>query len=162
MAINLKLGQLEKALRSDIKARREAVKNGISAAALRGRGLLTKRTPTGATNLLKAAWQVRTARSSGGQFMSGYLIENTAPYAGIVEGGARPHPVSLEGRLAIQYWAERKLGMDEREAAGLAEGVAAKLAEKGQPGTFYVKNSLPELAEFLDAEIKRYLTTAVK
>lgn len=155
MAIHLKPGQLEKALRSDIKARREAVRNGISAAALRGRGLLTKRTPTGATNLLKVAWQVRKAQS-------GYLIENTAPYAGIVEQGARPHPVSLEGRLAIQHWAERKLGMDEKEAAALAEGVAHKLAEKGQPGTFYVKNSLPELAKFLGAEITRYLTTAVK
>lgn len=155
MAINIKLGQLEQTLRRDIKARREAVKNGISSASLRGRALLTSRTPTGATNLLKVAWQVRKAQS-------GYLIENTAPYAGVIEGGARPHPVSLEGRLAIQHWAMRKLGMDEKEAAGLADGVAHKLAEYGQQGTFYVKNSLPELAKFLDAEITRYLTTAVK
>lgn len=162
MPIELKLGQLAEALQRDIKARKAAVNKGIGAAALRGRALLTGKTPTGATSAMRAAWKVRNARGANGQFASGYVIENSAPYAGIVELGARPHKVSPQGILAIQFWAQRKLGMDAREANALAHGVAHKLATEGQKGTYYVEKSLPELSLILDAEIIRYLTTAVK
>jgi len=51
--------------------------------------------------MFKNAWQ----RHHNGQ--GGWEVQNTAPYAGIMERGARPHAVSAEGWMSIFRWVLR-------------------------------------------------------
>lgn len=86
------------------KVIRKAVIKGIRSGAHAGRAILVKRSPKD-TGQLKASWRV-----SVGEGMEIAQIFNDAPHAGIVEHGARPHPVSEEGRKAIREWVIRHFG----------------------------------------------------
>lgn len=81
----------------------------------------------------------------------------TAPHAGIVELGARPHGVSAEGREAIKQWCMRKLGLDEKAAESATWGICQKLKAEGQKPTYLVRDSMPKAVEFFAAELERIL-----
>lgn len=81
----------------------------------------------------------------------------TAPHAGIVELGARPHAVSPEAREMIKEWAIRKLGLDEAEAERASWGIAHKIATEGQKPTYVVRDSMPAAARFFGEELVRIL-----
>jgi hypothetical protein len=55
-----------------------------------------------------------------------------APQSLWIEYGTHPHPVSKKGREAIAAWAQRKLGIDEKEAESAAWGIANKIRAHGQ------------------------------
>lgn len=148
-----------------------AVLRGIRDGARAGVGLLVQKTPKD-TGLLKASWKVSRV---GSKLESGSLAEivNTAPHAGIVEAGARPHPVSEEGQEAIYRWVLRHFRMTGRgsdrkvqsirdtkgkgsrlkeagrfrnaEAVKIMQGICRKLALKGQAPTYFVKQTIPEI-----------------
>lgn len=94
---------------------RKAYHRGVMRAAMRGKRLLVQKTKEADFQYLgqfRNSFQVENRPS-------GPVLYNDAPHAGIVELGARPHPVSEEGIQAIAEWVKRKLMAGEiREARG--------------------------------------------
>lgn len=141
-------------LREALVGRNKGVRKAIDAAVRRsahyGAAFLARKTPVDRGEL-KNAWRV----SPPG--VTPVTITNSAPYAGIVERGARPHAVSREGIEAITGWARRKLGLPEDEARGVAFAIAQKLKERGQEPTYFVRGSLETMSQHL----RRELTSAL-
>lgn len=81
----------------------------------------------------------------------------TAPHAGMVELGARPHGVSPEARQMIKEWAMRKLGLGEPEAEAASWGIARKIRAEGQKPTYVVRDSMPAAGRFFGEELVRIL-----
>lgn len=81
---------------------------GAQRGAFMGKRHLVKLSPTDRGDL-RRSWRVTTKRirPRGGSGRPAILI-NDAPHAGIIEGGARPHPVSQEGIMSIAGWVARK------------------------------------------------------
>jgi hypothetical protein len=78
----------------------DAVQAGMMVATERAVGKLKRETPVD-RGMAKNAWQSRGTAKKGRE------IVNTAPYSAILERGARPHPVSPEGWMAIFRWVLR-------------------------------------------------------
>ena len=156
MGIKIKPSELGKELRARAKKMPDVIRKGSYMAAQRGRSLLVRRTPVD-RGLLKASW--RAKRGSGKELAT---IENDAPYAGIVEFGARPHPVSREGQAAIALWAKRKFGLDEAEAKQVAYLIARRIRRRGQKPTYFVRDSLDEILVFYNKEIERAIQRQAK
>ena len=105
---------------------------------------------------MKAAWQTIELNDGNGLAQ----LINTAPYAWIVEEGARPHPVSQAGREAISLWVRRQMLVnDPEEVQRIVEAIVNKLQHHGQKGTFFVRDALKggTATKFLRAEINRRL-----
>lgn len=119
--VAVKLGQLPGVMAKGNLARLEAVARGNRSGARYGRTEHVKATPKD-MGMAKAAWKVY---NTGG--ITGLIayIQNSAPYIGILEMGARPHPVSLEGQWAIYEWVERHFVL----VGGI--GVSARDVEEG-------------------------------
>jgi hypothetical protein len=99
----------------------------------------------------KNSWSVNTLPDGS------TVLRNSAPHAGIIEGGARPHPVNAEGIAALTAWARRKLGVTLEEAEGIAAAIAWKLRRHGQKPTWIVRRNIPALSKMAAAEIIRLL-----
>lgn len=67
-----------------------------------------------------------------------------APHAVWVEYGTQPHPVSKKGILALQNWAKRKLGLNEKQAKNAAWGIANKIRMKGMRPKPFLRPALDE------------------
>jgi len=80
-----------------------------------------------------------------------------APHAGIIELGARPHPIGKAVRDLIAEWAMRKLGVDKEAADRIAWGVGQKLEAEGQKPTYVVRDSMPAAQKFFAEELVRIL-----
>lgn len=65
--------------------------------------VLATRTPV-YTGQLKAGWTVGPIPGS----QDGWKVSNATPYMGVIEAGARPHPVGREGIEALTRWFELK------------------------------------------------------
>jgi hypothetical protein len=126
----------------------EAVERGAFSGAQAARTLLVGVTPTN-LGQMRNSWHV--SRHPAVQ------VFNDAPYAGIVERGARPHSVSRAGIDALTMWARRKLGLGEAEARRVAFAVAHKLRTQGQAPTFFVRNQLPRISRITRSEVEREL-----
>lgn len=175
--ISVKPGMLGATLRAAGKRTQTATRRGVRAAAHRGVALLTRLTPVD-EGIMKNAWKV----VAGGGETGSVRIENLAPHAGIIEAGARPHPVSEEGRKAIEGWVrrvvlsgyvtngglkatgkERKLTSQEKADADVSAIVARiiwKIRTKGAKGHWIVKDNMEELRAFVFEEIDRYMAKA--
>jgi len=128
-----------------------AVKTGMRLGAERGRTMLVRKTPV-SSGQMKSAWKVRTGRRGLP------VIENDAPHAGIVEGGARPHGVNREGIEALTQWALRTFpGADEKTIKNIVWGTVRKLKRQGQRPTYFVRDSMDDLRRFLSEAINREL-----
>lgn len=184
--IRLKASQVGRELRARDRKVRRAVNRGVREAAHAGRYTLVR--ATNEADLVyrgqfKNSWQVRRARRRHG--FQDWHLENDAPHAGIIERGARPHPVSPEGRAAIMEWVARKvLGMRMSkqmrafvESGGTAKpwrrsptrrtreklqqlqaitwGIVRKLNREGQEGRFIVRDNLGNLHEILLRMVER-------
>lgn len=147
---------------------REAIVRSMVRAAHRGRAIIIDRHNKANKvdqGLHKNSWKVKeTARGAD--------ITNDAPYAGIIERGARPHAVSREGIEMIAAWVRRKLRSttsksgkklkngrkyNEDEALSIAYAIAAKIRKQGQKGTFIVRDSIPALSKALAEEVDKAL-----
>jgi hypothetical protein len=146
--ISLTPGQVGAMLRAANKRNLKAIKRGQKLTSARIVTFLKKMSPV-YLGVFKNAWQ---GDENG--------VTNDSPVAGVIERGARPHGVNAEGRAAIQQWAERKLGLDEKEASVVMRAVVAKLRKDGQVGLFLVRDNIPKFVEWLDKEITRCLVEA--
>lgn len=147
------IGRLPEELAKRERAIKEGILRGIRNGVRRGRAMLVLRTPKD-MGLAKASWY----DSSVGGPSTGTVAEiwNSAPYAGILEEGARPHGVSAEGRLAIYEWARRHF--PDEDDAGLkriTHAICHKLATRGQRPTYFVREARPALVEAAVEEIIR-------
>ncbi len=106
--VTINIRDLPDALRRDEARVRAAIARGARAGAERGRAFIAKRTPTD-LGQLKASWKVipgpTVVPPSGTLTLT--QLQNTAPHAGVVEMGARPHAVNPEGWAAIYEWVRR-------------------------------------------------------
>lgn len=163
-------GQLGAVLRDAHKKIPKAVRAGLSIAAERGRAHLVARVPT-YKGVLRNAWEVRS-------HLAGPVaaeVTNSAPYAGIVERGARPHWTSEEGKAALREWVRLKLfrpggrtravtprqagagGKYEREIDRIVEAIVHHWAKVGRKGGFHVRDALPTLGRWATAEVVEQL-----
>lgn len=159
MITRIRADQLPRVLRAEGHKVARAIPKAARASAYRLRALCIERTNALCitdTGLFKNAWRVGGA--SSGTLAQVY---NDAPYAGVIEMGARPHAVSKEGREAITRWAMRKLGLDEVEAKRVAYLVAQKLKNEGQKGHFIARDAVPQAREYFAQEIERLLAVPV-
>lgn len=126
-----------------------------------GRVLLAHRTPRD-TGKAAAAWKPIPTKK-------GVDLYNGAPYVGVLEMGARPHPVSAKGRENIRRWVYRnRLKFSRVDAQGnpiseeemidrITEGIIRKLRTKGQRPRYFVRRSMPELNKHFISEVARQL-----
>ena len=144
------------------------VERGLRVAAERGMTHLRERSPVGVAGAYRAAWTVQRE-------LHGWAIENDAPYAGIIERGARPHKVSEEGWNSIYLWVLRVLKgglvdkQKERKDRGLKRKTQAELAAEitwaivkkiekhGQRPRWLVRDSMPRLTQWMALEIDRQI-----
>lgn len=126
MGIPISMKDLPKELQRREKSLRAAARRGARIAAKRGKSHLMHATPVDNGDM-KSAWKV-VNRPGGAGLSEMSVIENTAPYAGVVERGARPHAVSEAGQLAIYEWVKRHFQFRAigRGAKARAVGVISK------------------------------------
>jgi len=158
-----------------------AIAKGIRLSAERTRSHLVQISPVD-LGQFKNAWQV----SGRGSLVE---VSNSAPHAGIIERGARPHKVSREGFEAIKGWVKRKIlrgavagarrvgnagtwegrtarakahdWVDE-EATRITWAIVKKIEKEGQKGLWLVNNSMPKIKRWLEQEIKKAIIAELK
>jgi hypothetical protein len=160
--IAIRFQDLPKALQKREKAVRAAIQRGAEKGARAGMSLLIRKTPVDQGEL-KASWKVTTG---GGRLAT---LTNTAPHVGIVELGARPHPVNREGWDAIYEWARRHFTVSptgqrrrvakatgaDPELSRITWGIVKKIEKYGQAPTYFVRNAMPEVQRLAVAAIVR-------
>ncbi len=164
-------------LRAHARRVPELSHNASITAANRARTMLVRASPV-YTGIFRNAWRVRLNPGKN----QGATVENDAPHAGIIEKGARPHPVSREGIEALTLWAKRKLlhGASraaakrvskknrgsvtadiDAEAKRIAFAIAKKISQVGQKGLFLVEKRMGKFSKFyvtaLNDEIRKML-----
>lgn len=185
----IKPDKVPQEMRNRDAATRVAVQIGCFRAAVRAQGILKRDSMRAAHDrgTFANAWQV--VPPSVTTFARGKLIgrrrvvrvENKAPYAGIIELGARPHGVSLEGRLAIREWVRRNIRVAVWSKAGrsggqvqtgtrmrskkdpeldrITQAIVWKIQREGQPPHYIVSKRMYEfiaqLAKMVEREVKR-------
>lgn len=90
----------------------------------------------------------------------GSQVFNQAPYAGVIELGRRPEKKQppLE---AIARWAQRKLGLTEKQAWHAAVPIARAIAKKGIPGRYVLQGANEAIEGFVIAEVTDELKKAL-
>lgn len=171
-------GQLGAILRAQAKGMPDAVRAGLSIAAQRGRTHLTSKSPV-YTGVLKNAWEAKS-HLGGGNVVA--TVENSAPYAGIIERGARPHWTSPEGIEALRRWVQLKIpvatiargkragkrrtataaearpgGKHAAEIDRIVHAIVAHWAKVGRKGKFTVRDALPLLGRWASQEVAEQL-----
>ena len=194
--IRLTPGQVPGMVKGNNKAALRATRSGLKRAAQRSKSLLAMSTPKVDTGQLRASWKVRKSMETGiasarGGGMAATVI-NDAPHAGIIEGGARPHKVSLEGFYALFLWAKRHGFSGARRkfqrggrsrvqgpqqmrviygfpfadadvaSAEVALGIVRKIQAHGQAPTWYVRNLMPALHQIANEEVAKRVAKSLK
>lgn len=174
MGIPVDLHKLPEILKRTREEMRGAVLLGARNGARGGRALLVRKTPKD-MGLLKASWRDTASRPGSATRAVVAEIHNDAPYAGIVEMGARPHPVSEAGQLAIFEWVKRHFyyfagrdrhaflkrrkftGVIDTEAKEIAGAIVWRIRHYGQKPTYFVRDSRGALTKLAGYEINRAL-----
>jgi hypothetical protein len=143
-----------------------AIRAGLQVAAQRGKTHLQQQSPVGVAGAYRAAWHVKRE-------LNGWSLENDAPYAGVIERGARPHKVSAEGWAAIWLWVKRVLAWQvrveradrnfyfkkrrtlEQITTDITWAIVKKIEKHGQKPRWIVRNSMPLLAKWMQHEVDR-------
>lgn len=147
MTIRMTPEEFEKDLKKRLKTLPKLADRAIQRGGLRGRAVVVRRTPVD-TGQMKNAWTYNRSFKR---------LQNDAPHAGIIEGGARPHKVNAAGREAITLWAMRQLGVEREQAEAIAWGVIRKLEKYGQKGRYITRDALPELRKAVISEFEMLL-----
>lgn len=161
---------------------RAATRRGMRAGAMRGQAHMPKKTPTD-LGQARSSWRVSALGGDARLF-------NDAPHVGVLEAGARPHPVSPEGWMSIFRWvmrhpemigagasavasARRKLGAKRlskadaatgwisQQAAEITNAICWKIKTHGQEPTYFTRNEMPVLTKFAKQEIDREIQKAL-
>lgn len=186
--VKISAAALPKALERRNEATFRAIAQGALRAAHRGRAQLVKESPVD-QGQFKGSWKVRPGNAGTSGRRSAAVAErsravkladtiNDAPHAGIIEVGARPHPVSAEGIQAITEWVLRQLrdqlgtasgpvqrgtggrrafnkASRQQQAEGIALAIARKIRLHGQEPQYIVRGNLALLHGMLEAEVAR-------
>lgn len=153
--VNIKPESLRTALVGEAERARKALPKASMAAARRFvRHLADQTDEMGITDrgILKNSWR---AERDG----KGAMVFSDAPHAGIIEMGARPHPVPDWVRALIAQWAERKLGLRPSEAARAAEAIGDKIERVGQAPKYLVRDNMPYARRYFAEEFARVMRT---
>jgi len=163
------------------------LQKAMKRAALRAQAVLVRRTPKD-LGQAKAGWRISEfVKGTKGARVDVY---NDVPYVGVLERGARPHKVSMEGRMAIYEWVMRNIppamhgpvqkysrktqtGGKKAFKAYAQEGVEAaamqitdaivwKLRKKGQKPTFFVRKSMDELNRDFGLQLQKQIQAYAK
>lgn len=160
-------GKLPRQITARNASAKKVTRRALGRAAHLGRRLMTKSTPVD-QGQLKNSWKVRVWGGTIGDGTIAAKLTNDAPHAGIVEGGARPHPVSQQGVAAIYAWVWRNRQMfslttpggkassskaTRAAAMGIANAIAHRIRLKGQKPTYFVKNKMPQLHQIAINEV---------
>lgn len=144
--------QLPAVLEAHAKKLPQAFQVACVLAAERGRSYLVRQSPVD-LGQFKNSWKVKHGSN-------GPVIVNDAPHAGIIENGARPHPVSREGIEALTQWAKRKLLMGARMSRKkyLASGrklSKAALSTTGKKGQHWADVEARNIAFAIAGKLKK-------
>jgi hypothetical protein len=156
----IKPDQVPKEMRNREAATRVAIQIGCFRAAVRAQSQLKVRSRKLANDrgVFANAWTiqppaVRTVSKPQRYYTHDIVrVENLAPYAGIIELGARPHGVSAEGRANIREWVRRNIRVTTWSKPGRSGGSVAT-------GTRMRRKKDPELDKITQAivwKIQRY------
>lgn len=155
MSIPIKFDDLPMEIQRREKSILAAIRRGIRNGARGGRAVLVRRSPKD-LGQLKNSWRDTASRPGTATMTTVAEVFNDAPYAGIVELGARPHPVSREGQLAILEWVQRHFrGEDEKAQRRIARAIVHKIRREGQRPTYFVRDSLGDLNALAAREVAR-------
>lgn len=129
-----------------VKGQKEAIERGIQ----RSIPDLVKASPVD-TGLYAASWEFTVTEKTA-------LIGNTAPYAPVIEFGARPFTPPIGPLLA---WAKRVTKSPSQppnydsDVWGLAKAVQAKFAREGYTPRNVLTNMMPKIMENIKKELER-------
>lgn len=186
--IAIDLNRLPAALQRRERAVLRVLHQAAEAAARRYRAELVAKTPRD-TGHMAAAWKVKVAPPSSVRPRLRELVSvlNDAPYADVIERGARPHKVSPEGWMAIYEWVRRhraSFGMvtasgrarpapasGRRVHSGLARGgadlnaelasitwaIVKRINKRGARPRYIVRDSRANVQRYAAQEVKRLL-----
>lgn len=101
----------------------EAIMRAQRSACHAGKVIVKRNTPKD-RGLAQNSWQANMGPKNARPPTPVAWLSNSAPYIGILEKGARPHRVSLEGQRAIYEWVERHFR--------IAGGVVLSARDMGQ------------------------------
>lgn len=166
MSITIEAKDASKFLRALDQAARRKMRIALQSGAERGRSIMVRRTPVD-TGHMRAAWRVfMTALGN-----EAAKLTNDHPAIGVVEAGARPHPVSDLGILAIERWVGRhpdiwqgaqsgpggRMLTREQAISAITHGIVWKLRTEGQEPTYFVRDALPHLRRAIAREVMRMM-----
>lgn len=129
-----------------LKERRKAVILGIQ----RSIPMLVAMSPVD-TGHYAESWDMTETETSA-------ILGNYAPYAGVIEWGARPHKPPI-GPLLV--WAKRVTGSSSQppdydsHVWALAISVQKKIEAEGQAPRHILENAIPKIIENIREELKR-------
>lgn len=92
---------------------------------------------------------------------NGVEIYNDASYADVIEKGRRPGR-AMPPLAVIRRWAQRRLGLSEKEAKQAAFPIAAAIQERGLEGKHVLQQANPEIKRIIEAEVLRELKAELK
>ena len=137
--------ELGKFAKASIKQKREAVARGLA----RSIPDLVAASPVD-TGLYAASWGMTMTETAG-------ILGNHAPYAGVIEYGARPFTPPIGPLLA---WAKRVLSDDSQPPKyssrvwALAKSVQKKIEEQGMMPKHILENMIPTIIENIKLEMQ--------
>lgn len=173
--ISLKPSEVAGELRARARRTPGEITKVMMRSALRARTMLVRRTPKD-LGQAKAGWKVsKLIKGTKGARVDVY---NDNPYVGILERGARPHPVSREGVALIHAWVWHNRALFDSlrtntgraksskaakaEALQIAYAIAAKIKREGQKPKYFVRDLLDELNRDFGKELAKQINDYAK
>jgi hypothetical protein len=155
------LGKLEKKLGSRLNL---VLRRASLSAAMRSVAYMQQRTRTampanpsgiGSGGAVNTGAYLRAWRT--GQSPQGASVYNSSKYAGVIELGRRTGKVPP--REAIARWAQRRLGLDEKDARAAAYPIARAIARRGLVGRYVMTapEAMRKMADFFVEEFEKEL-----
>jgi hypothetical protein len=127
--------------------RPEAIVRAIRNAATAGAEALATVAPVGVSGQFKTKLRAENHEH-------GAAIVDDAPYAGIIELGARPHWAPLR---PLFEWFRYKLALADNDAWRAAHALQQRIASVGQKPTYFFRKRLRVLRKILREEVERAL-----
>lgn len=146
--IKLQPGELPFRLKKQAEAMKKVMKTANRKAAEKSRQILARETPVD-LGQAQRSWQVINEGDGN------YSVHNDCPYIDVLDKGARPHPVSLEGQELILQWVYRRIGAaDEKEAKSITWAIITKIKNEGVEGKHFIEATEAERYEALEKALQ--------
>lgn len=185
--INMGHGKIGPELIARAKKTPGVLHRAMKRSALKTRTMLVRKTPKD-LGQAKAGWRVSPLIK--GTSRSRVDVYNDAPHISILEFGARPHGVSLEGRVAIYEWVVRVIdpqasgpirpydrktktggrkefmslteGARNAAAAQIMQAIVWKIRHHGQKPTYFVRTSMDDVTYDFGKEVEKQIADYAK